>query len=185
MGELNPPTSAGLHRRLAEAADGYRDGEPVWFVAHSQDPSQEVLGPFRSQSEALTAAEGEPGYDAFGPFITEPETTRIGEEKIAGAAVWVREADGSFSWAVYEPSEVDAVFLTDSAIDKFVVPYLTRVHGPAYAERIRDSQLSSIEGRPCCHGPTSITRSCGKLGPFDPNDMAALMDAIRTLLGLS
>jgi len=185
MAELNPPTSAGLYRRLAEAADGFRDGAPVWFAAHRLDPNQEVLGPFRSQENVLSAAEAEPGYDAFGPFITDPESAPVGEEEIVGAAVWVKEEDGSFSWAIYQPSDVDAVFLTDSAIDKFVVPYLSQVHGPAYTEQIRGTQLPSIVGRPCCHSPISITRSCGKFGPFDPNDPTALMDAVRNLLNLA
>src|SRR5439155_17062144 len=47
--------SAGLLRRLAAAADGYRTGEPIWIVASPAEPYS-VFGAFPSFEEARRQA---------------------------------------------------------------------------------------------------------------------------------
>ncbi|MGH7538566.1 MAG: hypothetical protein ACREMF_08030 [Gemmatimonadales bacterium] len=47
-----------------------------------------------------------------------------------------------------DPMELDAVFFTMSAIDKFVLPYYTALSGPAYAAMLRDSLEAYIRTAP-------------------------------------
>lgn len=180
---LNPPVSAGMLRRLAEAADCIRNSEPVWFTAMSSDPTAEVFGPFVDEGSALRDAEDRPaGYDAFGPYITEGEMPTSGRAKVLGCAIWARTSDGSLVWNVFSSSEVDAIFLTDVSLDKFAVPYMSRLYGPDYAADWRTEVLDTIAERGCCHKTKTFTGSC-PLVPLPP-DPAAIMARINVLFGL-
>jgi hypothetical protein len=41
--------------------------------------------------------------------------------------------------------DVDALFFTLSAIDKFALPYYARVYGVAYAARMRETYLRQLD----------------------------------------
>src|SRR5437016_343889 len=61
--------SAGLLRRLAAAADGYRTGEPVWVVASTYEPYQ-VEGVYPTVAEANRRSPSIRGGKVFGPYVT-------------------------------------------------------------------------------------------------------------------
>jgi len=42
----------------------------------------------------------------------------------------------------FAPDSISAMFLTMDAFDRFVVPYYTKLFGPAYVARMRDSVLA-------------------------------------------
>ncbi|HTY06037.1 MAG TPA: hypothetical protein VMC86_05955 [Gemmatimonadales bacterium] len=46
----------------------------------------------------------------------------------------------------FKPEELDALFLTLSAIDKFVIPYYTRLYGPMYAAQMRAAYVHQLTG---------------------------------------
>lgn len=161
--------SAGLLRRLAAAADGYRTGAPVWIVAKYAFP-YDVLGVF-PDSTAATRALGDSGYAVFGPFVTPQDfgspamltpvphcdPTIYDPRKCTGVISWARP-DSAWAVADIDSLEItffhrsgrrwrlatrglplDAVFFKLGGIDKFAVPYYTELYGPAYTAEWRES----------------------------------------------
>ena len=132
--------SASLLRRLAEAADGYRDGRPRWVVIHRSGVQghHDVAGVFTSSEQAnVEVQRAGPDYAVFGPFVTvddpRDESTPSPEDVVE---VTVKQRDGKV--ILVDPNKVDALFWTLAAFDKFVVPYLTRVDGARYAAEQRE-----------------------------------------------
>jgi hypothetical protein len=147
------PETASLLRRVAEAADGFRDGIPRYVVANQVHPHK-VLGVFLKLEEARdTLAQlrtSDPAsyasYEVFGPYravedppMVEADTT----EEVLEVVVKYRGGKTT----TYGGDEVDAIFWGLPAFDKFVAPYLTGVSGVRYAAeqrelyRIRKSEL--------------------------------------------
>ena len=130
---------ARLVRRLAEAADGYRDGRDHWVVA-SRKPykgNHRVVGVFDSSQEAkFVAAREGLDYDAFGPFKTPKEEFLVppGERVKEVIVVYVNGMKTNYS-----ADSVDAVFWGLSAFDKFIVPYLASVATAEYAAEQREA----------------------------------------------
>ena len=85
-----------------------------------------------------------------------PDTTRNTNSASAAGAIAVDDADsivvtiygkrGFVLHRAFAPDELDAMFLTLSAIDKFAIPYYTRLYGPAIAARMREQYLDQIRG---------------------------------------
>ncbi len=129
--------SAALLRRLAEAADGFRDGEPKFVVAARTFPHK-VAGVFDTEEQAdsaVKALEGDPlRYGAFGPFRTEPDILVEGEDEVDSVIVVMKSGEVKR----YDGDKVDALFWSLPAFDKFVAPYLTSVAGPVYAAEQRE-----------------------------------------------
>jgi hypothetical protein len=131
--------SASLVRRLAEAADGFRDGRPRWVVIHRRGVQghHNVAGVFMSFEEAnVEAQRAGPDYAVFGPFTTVDEPPDQSTGPMDVVEVTVRQRDGKV--IRIDPNKVDALFWTLAAFDKFVVPYLTRVDGARYAAEQRE-----------------------------------------------
>jgi len=146
-----PPLPASLVRRLAEAADGYRDGKDKWVVASrkADKGNHRVVGVFDSLQEAeFTATREGPEYAAFGPYRTPTEEFLVppGERVREVIVVYVNGQKKS-----YGADSVDALFWGLSAFDKFIVPYLASVASAEYAAEQRDlyrrneSKLSGSE----------------------------------------
>lgn len=168
---------AALLRRLAEAADGYRTGAPVWVVASYERPYT-VVGVYPSQEQAFRVAR-ERGklFEVFGPYVTPLDYGRLPLvmakthcwptiynclEWQLPEAPWFAEDVDSMTITIFHRSGqtwrktspglgVDAVFFTLSAIDKFVVPYYTQLYGPEYAKSMRDSLGAYIQLAPERH----------------------------------
>jgi hypothetical protein len=166
MGVLTPPpdtavtTAATLGRLLGEAADGFRTGVPTWFVARDSFPHQPLIGPFASYETALDSARLclTSGCRVHGPFVGIPDG---GMQPVAAGCAhfrvtrWVCRSlpsiefgaldslrltyfptvgdPFSLSWSAWE---VDAIFLTQAAIDKFALPYYAGLYGAAYAAEL-------------------------------------------------
>jgi hypothetical protein len=131
--------SASLVRRLAEAADGFRDGKPRYVVAHRKGDRghHDVLGVFMTFQEAdFMARRAGPEYAVFGPFVTldDPPDESSSEEDVV--EVIVRKKNGRE--VRYSADSVDALFWSLAAFDKFIAPYLTVVDGARYAAEQRE-----------------------------------------------
>jgi hypothetical protein len=151
-GQVAPPDSAGklaaqqdtilqsasLLKRLAEAADGYRDGKQRYVVAALEFPHK-VLGVFTRKDQADDIARDSTTntlhYATFGPYVTEAEESvsrKVDDVKY----IVVYYIDGSKK--TYDGRTYDALFWGMSAFDKFVAPYLTEVSGAPYASSQRE-----------------------------------------------
>lgn len=132
------PQPASLVRRLAEAADGYRDGKKRFVVASRKFPHR-VRGVFLTDAEArVEATRGGPDYGVFGPFQTldDPaDEVANSDERVAEVIVIYRNGEQRR----YGADSVDAIFWGLAAFDKFIAPYLTSVFGAAYAAQQREA----------------------------------------------
>jgi hypothetical protein len=132
------PQSASLVRRLAEAADGYRDGKDKFVVAQreSQNGHHEVLGVFSTSQEAETVAgRAGPAYGVYGPFRTRNDAKEYpSSERVDTVIVVFRDGKR----LRFLGDSVDALFWSLPAFDKFVVPYLSLISGAPYAAQQRE-----------------------------------------------
>lgn len=141
---------ASLLRRVAEAADGYRDGTDRYVVADRNFPHH-VLGAFLTREEAdstvAKARSDTTNYDVFGPFRTTEEPPAVVVESEEVAFVTVTTKDGKEER--YDGEKVDAIFWGLTAFDKFIAPYLTVVSGVKYAAEQRE--LYRVRKSPLVH----------------------------------
>lgn len=132
------PKSASLLRRLAEAADGYRDGMDKFVVAQreTENGHHEVLGVFSTSAEArMVALRGGTAYGVFGPFRTENDAKEYPPEELVDEVI-VKYRNGEE--LRFAGDSVDALFWSLPAFDKFVVPYLSLISGVRYAAEQRE-----------------------------------------------
>ncbi|MET0395375.1 MAG: hypothetical protein ABW277_00980 [Longimicrobiaceae bacterium] len=147
MPGFEQPVSAGVAKRLAAAADGFRHGRPVYFVSGFRDagPVERFEGEEgREEAERVRRAKEAGGggekFGVFGPFVTEPGHGPGGKPaaEVLDVTVRVKLADGSTRTRVFGGGEYDALFWTRSAVDKFVVPYYAGALGLQYATRVSE-----------------------------------------------
>jgi hypothetical protein len=153
------PKSASLLRRLAEAADGFRDGRPRWVAINRKGDRghHKVLGVFTTFEEAsFTAQRAGPEYAAFGPFVTvdDPPDESSSDEDVV--EVIVRQKDRVEKR--FSADSVDALFWSLAAFDKFIAPYLTTTEGVRYAAEQRE--LYRIGKSPLVHS-TVVAHKAG------------------------
>jgi hypothetical protein len=143
-GLFSQPISAGLARRLAEAATGYAEEGEVYVTAlytpnyDSEDPYdvqawqhwQDVPNPLES------------GYGVFGPF----QTTLYGSSQKAQATVeeFQVSISGPTTFSIYPASQYDALFYSAAAVKKFAVPYYSSLYSGAYGDHV----LSAFQEAP-------------------------------------
>jgi hypothetical protein len=142
--------SASLLKRLAEAADGFRDGQPKFVVAAVEFPHK-VLGVFDDSLPADSIAQDSSTsslhFKRFGPYVTvlEPGVDTL-LDNVDSVVVYHR---GGAPPKRYLGEDYDALFWGLPAFDKFVAPYLTQVSGAAHADSIRNlyktGQLTNSE----------------------------------------
>ena len=133
--------SASLLKRLAETADGFRDGREIWCVAATKFPHD--LEVFFSEAEADTFCKVRARtHSVFGPFKTGSETARLGVgAEIIEIVVTIKE-DGKTKQVKVDPKEIDCLFWSESAVDKFIVPYYARLYGVEHAARMRKTFIA-------------------------------------------
>lgn len=170
------PMSAGLLRRLAEAADGYRTGERIWIVARTQEPYQ-IVGIFTDTVEAAQTKATMQGVDFYGPFLTQRDFNRrvalvpvrhrpptiysldsLASWRLPPNPLFIDDVDSivvlaydgrTVAWHGSAPGrDIDAVFFTLAAQDKFVFPYYTSVSGLDVALRMRENVVDYIRRGP-------------------------------------
>jgi hypothetical protein len=153
------PQSASLLRRLAEAADGFRDGKPRWVVIHrrGEQGHHKVLGVFRTFEEAsFEARRAGSEYATFGPFVTQDDPPDLSSSDEDVVEVIVRQKNGVQKR--FAGDSVDALFWTLAAFDKFVAPYLTATEGVRYAAEQRE--LYRTGKSPLAHS-TAVAHKAG------------------------
>ncbi len=154
-----PALPASLLLRVAEAADGFRDGLPHWFVVRRKDPHS--VTPFDSESAAATALKkaGAAKFVIMGPFVTPPDAGVAGRKKKAKKKKKIRSIliyyEGSTKPNEVDLSTVDAIFLTESAMDKFVYPYYSRIRGVTDTAKMRGKRSMESDDPVVFHTPWS------------------------------
>ena len=140
-----PHTLQGVYHSLAQA------------TAARTRTGYVLMGPYVTPSDSGThtmmlAINPCPGrHDSYSNC---PDTTHSGSSASAAGAIAVDDADsivvsiygkrGAFIHRSFAPDELDALFLTLSAIDKFAIPYYTRLYGPAVAARMREQYIEQV-----------------------------------------
>jgi hypothetical protein len=149
--------SATMLRVLAETADEFRSGTPVYLVAAFGFPHTVRGGfPSREAAERARAAAG-PGHGVFGPYVTPEDEIPDSVPRVVSVRLEL-ETPGGRRTVTVNPDTVNALFFTQSAYDKFVTGYYARVYGAEYAAELRDISLLS---RPKGH---CLSRMCLVLG---------------------
>lgn len=130
-------------RVLAEAVSSYAD-TGQFFVAASTVTPFTPLGYYRSRATADSAVGRAGGsYRVFGPY---PGLARPDPFRVVSVTVRVRTDSGERDLH-YLPG-TDAVFLTVSAMQKFMIPYYRRLYGNDYAETLDSIVLVPAPPRP-------------------------------------
>ncbi len=166
--------SAALLRRLAAAADGYRTGLPVWVVVSTYEPYQ-VEGVYTTLAEARLRVPRIRGGQVFGPYVTPLDEGRAmifvpmwhvdptiymlesSPTWVLPPTPWPMERVDSVvitaynhgeTWRGFTHGNVDAVFFTLSAYDKFVSPYYSALSGLDVATQMRQSIVQYVRRAP-------------------------------------
>jgi hypothetical protein len=139
-------------RSIVEAVDTWRGQAEAFVVFRNRSPF-EIASVHATEADARTATRAGHGLSYFGPVAPRArppsfgpvlKTTGCGLMQVPHqvASVVLRDADGAEvaqltvngGGAVPDPgSDIEAVFLTVSGLDKFMIPYLTKVFGADYA----------------------------------------------------
>lgn len=139
-------------RSLVEAADTWR-GQAEAFVVFRKRPPHEIVSVHPTEEAARTTTGDERELSYFGPIAPMPrvpsfgpvaKTTGCGTMRVKAAVSTVilldaRNAEvGRFTVQPEErlpraESDVEAIFLTPSGLDKFMIPWLAKVFGAEYA----------------------------------------------------
>jgi hypothetical protein len=154
------PLSQAAMRRLVEVIDGCRGQSEVWVVFKVDFPYQAV-SVHLSEPPAEAAAQAGQGLSYFGPVAPEEAPKGFyGVKKVTGTTFYplarpvatVVLLDGkkeevarlSVTGAKGLPDvqeDVEALMFTPSSVDKYAIPYLTRVLGVEFAAQQRDRWL--------------------------------------------
>ena len=141
---FNTPMSASLARRLAEAADGFRNAGNIYFVVELNFPH--AIKAFIDKGEAdkyfkeknLPVSE----WGLFGPFKTDDEVkTGLNVEKIREVVLKISYKDKTPDQQIIFNGPIDALFFNLSAFEKFVFPYYAGLYGIEYTAKMREKLL--------------------------------------------
>jgi hypothetical protein len=141
--------SASLLRRVAEAADGYRNGRPMYFAVELAHPHQIVevsmdeQTAHRAAGRANRGAPGAPTHRVLGPCVTLPDSTESPDEEVVSVSVTVKSRNGNLRTIAIDARENDALVWSLAAADKFIFPYYSLVSGVDTAARIRQDFIES------------------------------------------
>jgi hypothetical protein len=141
-----PPTK---DRVLKEAASTYRYARAFFLVNQTAYPYR-VTDAFATRDSATRVAAASGGQlEVSGPY----EVPRAASPwDILSVTVRFRTADGREQTVQYDPKSVDAVFLTRQAVDKFMIPYYTKLYGPAFADSLGREMMGKVPPPPPpCH----------------------------------
>lgn len=131
-------------RVLEEAVSSYSDTGQFFIVAATARPFT-VLDYYRTRAAADSAARA--GYAVYGPYRG---PARRDPWQVLSITVRVRTDSGERELH-YDPRTVDAVFLTMSAVRKFMLPYYRGLYGNEYAEALSVAIGVPTPPTPPCH----------------------------------
>ena len=143
----NQVVAVSLLKRIAEAVDGYRNIDNVWVSAKLDFPHE--LEIFESEAEAEDHAQ-KYNYETFGPYTARRNLNSPDEiiEEVVEIKITLKRGD-KIEEIKLDSKNTDAVFLSESAVDKFVMPYYTQLYGVEYAATLKSE--SSKKGIISCH----------------------------------
>jgi hypothetical protein len=145
-----PAQKAAMPRRqrraLLEAATSYSQPGDFYLVAASVTPYT-VVGalPARESADSAARTRGAP-YRVYGPYHGPARPDRW---QVLSVSIRVRTEHGDTT--VEYPRTVDAVFLTMSAVRKFLIPYYRATYGPQVADSLAQAIVTVPIPRPPCH----------------------------------
>jgi hypothetical protein len=140
-------------RSIVEAVDTWRGQAEAFVVFHDKSP-YEIVSVHPTDAAAQTAVKARKGLNYFGPVaprprvpsfrpVPKPTGCPIGKPlPEAVSTVVLRNANDvevahftvNVDGRLPNPeSDIEALFLTVSGLDKFMIPYLARVFGAEYA----------------------------------------------------
>jgi hypothetical protein len=139
-------------RSIVEAVDTWR-GQGEAFVVFHDAPPYEIDSVHPTNAAAQAAAKAGRGLNYFGPVAPRPNVnTPIIIVKVTGCNLLpithavsrivlldaknkeVAQFTANPKGALPDPaSDIEAIFVTASGIDKFMIPFLTRMFGAEYA----------------------------------------------------
>lgn len=187
--KANREVPASLLARLSEAADGIRNGKPIYFVAQlvpDPESGHDVMGYFNSVKEAYEHPPAKAllktgKYMIFGPYRTDDDKG-YKQKDVIKVVIYRKkgkpvELDGA---------KFDCIFWSLSAMDKFVIPYYTSIGDLKKAEKVRKDFIkeASIAG---IHIPGSdiVNEAPAQQIGAGPSTTAGLrLDEIRDRVGL-
>jgi hypothetical protein len=143
---FNVPLQATLVRRLAEAADGFRNVNQVFFIAGYQPPHPIKDFPDLTSAQSYFSENGfsENDYGIFGPFKTTDDVENLnlpGVENIDTVDLAIHFKDGT-QQDICLPGGIDSIFFNLSSFEKFVFPYYCHLYGVEYAKTMRDNLIA-------------------------------------------
>lgn len=170
------PLQAALLRRMAEAVDGNRTGQSQYLVVTIYTPYDvlgsfstvdsarafsrlhartRIAGPYYAPPDP---GQPSPKYLLAGcyhdghltRYICTGDSTRANGmplSQVKEVIITVVAFDSTLTTTThYDPDHADAFFFTQSAIDKFVLPYYQWVYGAEYAAYLRERSLRLFGG---------------------------------------
>jgi hypothetical protein len=145
------PLPQGAMRRLVEVVDACR-GQPQVFVVFRDSFPYQAVSVHTTDSAARKAAKAESGLSYFGPvapsaapsefygILKTTGTTFIALPKSVATVVLLDADDGevarfpvTLEGLTNPQADTEALFLTPSSVDKYAIPYVSRVYGTEYA----------------------------------------------------
>jgi hypothetical protein len=155
-------------RRLVEVVDGCRGVEGVVFVVFRNEFPYEAISLHGEEKAAKKAAASQAGLSYFGPvepsdpppnFVAIKKTTGTTfkplERPISRVVVFdtnneeLAEFNVNLEGRLTDPqNDIEALFFTQSSVDKYAIPYVTRVYGVDYAAERRREWIKKEESRP-------------------------------------
>jgi hypothetical protein len=144
--------SSTLARRLAEAADGLRNTDPVYFVAGYAFPHSIKDFPDYSSAEAYLKENkySLDDFGIFGPYQTKDDLENyklVDIREISKVTLIVHFKDGT-ERKISLPGGIDSIFFNLSAFEKFVFPYYCHLFGVEYAKELRDALIAAYKESP-------------------------------------
>ena len=138
---------AGLAKRLAEAADCFRDGLFHYFICKNAPPydlyftnGYSVAEDAYSEAQTKKTTLGET-YGIYGAYKTESSN----EAPLTYDSIELNfiENNQVIHCTTFDGA-VDAIVLSISAFDKFFLPYYVRLYGVAIAQEIRTNAVNEL-----------------------------------------
>ena len=140
------PLNASLARRLAEAADGLRDGMFYYFVCKTSFPFD--LHSVQGSSDQAASDEGDNlkeqlgiGYEKFGPYQTSTENSNPWDYDSMELR-FIKNGNAVHTETLEK--DIDAIIITMSAYEKFLDPYYARLYGSDVAATFKQAAQEAL-----------------------------------------
>ena len=159
------PLPADAMRRLVEVVDGCRGVKGVVFVVFRNEFPYEAISLHPDEKAAKNAAASEEGLSYFGPvepsdpppdFVAIKKTTgttfKPVERPVSRVVLFdaknekIDEFNVNLEGRLTNPQkDIEALLFTQSSVDKYAIPYVTRVYGVEYAAARRKEWIKKEE----------------------------------------